>query len=442
MSDSSENTLKMQKINFIIVVLIIGASAFGLGKYVYDNSNSSSFQLFEPRIDLPVDEFKSKEVWMDRLESQVNFLTQKQKYYEETLLEYKEKEKLDEQEKNELKRHLAHLKAEIKESSDRLTQFEGDKQLSGFHDSQIALLSPEELILKKKQSFDEEENLNFSYSNRTLKPQNSKDPFASVSHHSFINEPDDFQNNPNEMIALRPPLCEYTMQNEEKNELFSVDKRTPANVSVKAILISSVDAVCRLDAQSDPIPVKLRLLDDARLPGGIIVKLKGCLIGASAYGDISSERVYMRLENLTKVNLNGQAIETEVAGYVSGEDGRFGMRGVVVDRSAKILKPALGSGILSGIAQTLQSTCARPPKESINTYTVGTDFAQNTASGTSDAFSMLASYYIKRAEQVQPVLQIDAGRVVDVTFTHGFSMGDIHAKANLKRIRENYRGRR
>ncbi len=433
-NNPSQNTLKKQKLNFILAIAVAGVSALGLGKYFWDNYQSPSYQMFEPKVDLPVDEFKAKEVWMDRLESQVNFLTQKQNYYEETLLEYKERERTNEQEKVELKRHLAQLKKEMEESAERLTQVESEKSLNS---SQVAFLSPEETFARPI-SFDEEEDLSLSPSHRQQPLPTSNDPFVS-SRYSSSRIPEELPEQPVEMIPLRPPLCEYTMPQEEKNELFSVEKRTPANVSVRAILISSVDAVCRLDAQSDPIPVKLRLLDDAHLPGSIIVKLKGCLVGASAYGDISSERVYMRLENLTKVNSSGQAIETEVTGYVSGEDGRFGMRGVVVDRSAKILKPALGSGILSGIAQTLQSACTRPPKENINAYTIGSDFAQNSASGASDAFSMLASYYIRRAEQVQPVLQIDAGRIVDITFTQGFSMGDIHAKANLKKVREKNR---
>jgi conjugal transfer pilus assembly protein TraB len=426
MSNSSEQVLKKQKLRFMFAVSLVGFFLFGLGKYVFENYHSPSYQLFEPKVDLPVDEFKSKEVWMDRLEAQVQFLTQKQNYYEETLLEYKKMEKSNEQEKAELKRHLAQLKKELSDVKEKEALVENEKQLIS---SPVAFLSPEELP-ERRLSFDDE-SLSLSPPSPQPQPLRS-DPFISPSLEasSYALE---------EAIPLRPPLCEYTPPKEEKNELFSVEKRTPANVSVKAILISSVDAVCRLDAQSDPIPVKLRLLDDAHLPGGVTVKLKGCLLGASAYGDISSERVYMRLENLTKVNPNGQAIETEVTGYVSGEDGRFGMRGNVVDRSAKILKPALGSGILSGIAQTLQSAYTRPSRETINAYTVGSDLAQNAAAGTSDAFSMLASYYIRRAEQVQPVLQIEAGRIVDVTFTQGFSMGDIHAKVHLKKVRERNR---
>jgi conjugal transfer pilus assembly protein TraB len=429
MTEQSTDTLKKQKLNLIIAACIAGLVIFFLGKYIFDNYHSSYDNLFQPKTDLPIDEFKSKEVWMDRLESQLNFITQKQSYYEETLLEYKKKEQVNEIEKIELKRHLSQLKKELEESSERITQAESARNQS----IQNHQISSEDTSQKSS------ENTQISFNDSLSPPNRShiRDPFATAaSNSSRFGEELRMQE---EIVQLKSPLCEYSMPQEDKNELFPVEKRTPANISVKAILISSVDAVCRLDAQSDPIPVKLRLLDDGHLPGGITVKLKNALIGASAYGDISSERVYMRLENLTKVNPDGQAIETEVTGYVSGEDGKYGMRGVVVDRSAKILKPALGSGILSGIAQTMQAACTRPSRETVNAYTIGNDLAANSAAGTADAFSMLASYYIRRAEQVQPVLQVDAGRIVDVTFMQGFSMGDINAKATLKRIREKSR---
>lgn len=426
MTNESDQVLKKQKMTLVIGVIVIGTVIFALGKYITSNYQPAHSDFFKPNIDLPIDEFKSKEVWMDRLESQLNFLTQKQEYYETTLLEYKNKDLANEREKAELKKHLAQLKKEIQHSDEKILQFQLETQES------INQVSNSRLAAEEIDFTQEDQQLAFSSQSNLIQPFSTPPSLGSGAN-------DHFQSYNVEPPLLRPPLTEYTMPCEDKNELFSIQKRIPANVSVKAVLISSLDAVCRLDAQSDPIPVKLRILDDGHLPNGITVKLKGCLIGASAYGDISSERVYIRLENLTKINAEHQAIETLVTGYVSGEDGRFGMRGIVIDRSAKILKPALGSGLLAGISQTLQSAYTHPPRESISAYTIGADFAQNSAAGAGDAFNMLASYYIRRAEQVQPVLQINAGRVVDVTFTHGFSMGDIHAKDHLKKIREQSR---
>lgn len=416
MNNSSQTLLKKQKRNFLLVACLAGLLLLGIGRYVFNNYRSPHYEFFEPHLDLPVDEFKSKEVWMDRLESQLSFLSQKQDYYEKTLLEYKERDLSNEKEKAELKKRLSELKQEMEHSAEQLSKVQ-TLQMRVNELESIQLLAPVQNDFNEQAAFN---SSSFSYADN---------PFKSAPVEKSETE---------ETILLKPPLCAYSMS-QDKKELISVEKRTPANVTVRAILLSSVDAVCRLDAQSDPVPVKLRLLDDGHLPNGVKVKLKGSLIGASAYGDISNERVYMRLENLTKVNVKGEAIESEVTGYISGEDGRFGMRGIVVDRSTKILKNAVGSGILSGLGQTLQAACTKPPKESFNTYSISSDLAQNSANGASDAFSLLASYYIRRAEQVQPVLQVNAGRVVDVTFTQGFSLGDIHTKERLQTIRERSR---
>ena len=64
---------------------------------------------------------------------------------------------------------------------------------------------------------------------------------------------------------------------------------------------------------------------------------------------------------------------------------------------------------------------------------------QSCANGASNAFDMLADYYIKRAEQVMPVIQVTAGRIVDITFTHQTELGDLYTKEKVKEIRENSR---
>ncbi|MCE3230852.1 MAG: traB [Alphaproteobacteria bacterium] len=44
--------------------------------------------------------------------------------------------------------------------------------------------------------------------------------------------------------------------------------------------------------------------------------------------------------------------------------------------------------------------------------------------GINNALDKYADFYIKRAEQLQPVIQVAAGRQVDIVFTEGISMGE------------------
>ena len=49
---------------------------------------------------------------------------------------------------------------------------------------------------------------------------------------------------------------------------------------------------------------------------------------------------------------------------------------------------------------------------------------QSTGQGLSGALEKYADFYIKRAEQMQPVIEVEAGRIVDVVFTNSFDFSD------------------
>lgn len=425
MIDKAKQILKSQKKHFLIFAGIVIVIVLAITHFVFtDIGPSLSTQTSSLKVDLPVDNISPQNIWMNRqddvisrIDSENKLLDQKMKYLEEIILTNKKKTEESEQEKMELRKIITHLKEDLKSVMEK-----SEKQ---------ALPSQEIVLTPVQESQPPEKTINGNLFS-SPKPLNS--PPSSTYFSSPV--PQTF----NEEKPLKLPIKEHVMWESDK-QFVSVEEVIPAAVSVKALLVSSVDAVCGVYANSDPVPVKLRLLDDAHLPNGITIKLKGCLLIASAYGNISNERVYMRLERLTQVNKIGEAVETEVVGYVSGEDGKFGLQGVVVDRSVKIVKNAAASGFLAGVGQTLQAAVSRHPVDSFNTYSVGTDIAQQGAArGASSAFDMLAEYYIRRAEQVQPVLQVNAGRIVDITFTHGFKRGDLNTQEKLKKIRIQSRG--
>ena len=57
------------------------------------------------------------------------------------------------------------------------------------------------------------------------------------------------------------------------------------------------------------------------------------------------------------------------------------------------------------------------------------------ANGASNALEKYADFFIKRAEQLQPVLQVAAGREVDIIFTQGTKFGETGARKSLAKIR-------
>ena len=416
MMDKSQKVLKRQRKHFIIVGVIICAFVLGFIHFVLQDLSPQKASKAHLKIDLPVDNINPQGIWMNKqdekisqMESENKLLEQKVKYLEEVI---QKRKKIDEENLQSKKREQEVWKEEFKIRKEEMLK-EVDRRLK----------EDREWLLKDKPKLSFEERI--EPASQSL--QSSSDYFS----------PPKIETEP---AIIRLPIREHILI-EEPRKFMPVEEVVPAAVSVKALLVSSVDAVCGVYANSDPVPVKLRLLDDAHLPNGVKINLKGSLLIASAYGNISNERVYMRLERLTQVNSKGEAIETDVVGYVSGEDGKFGVQGIVIDRSVKIVKNAAASGFLGGVGQVLQSAVSRHPVDSFNTYSVGTDIAQKgAANGASSAFDMLAEYYIRRAEQVQPVLQVNAGRIVDITFTHGFAKGDLNTKEKLKVIRCTSRG--
>jgi len=228
-------------------------------------------------------------------------------------------------------------------------------------------------------------------------------------------------------------------------ERSTIENTIPAGAFAKAVLLGGVDASTSVQSQSDPRPVLLRVVDHGNLPRRFQSDLKACHILASSYGDLSSERVYMRLEKLTCTErLTGEISETQVAGYVVGEDGRAGIRGVVADRAGPVLRDSMVGGFLSGVGQffSLQqqkTDFPASPFAQAPAFAPGQMLTAGAASGVSKALDKYADFYIKRLEQLQPVLQVAAGRQVDIVFTEGTQFGDTSVRQTITKIRNQSR---
>eukprot|EP01037_Dinobryon_pediforme_P013635 gene13635-13750_t len=61
------------------------------------------------------------------------------------------------------------------------------------------------------------------------------------------------------------------------------------------------------------------------------------------------------------------------------------------------------------------------------------------AKGTSNALEKYADFYIKRAEQLQPVIQVAAGRPVDIVFSQGLAFGDSAIRQTIGKINDQKR---
>ena len=207
----------------------------------------------------------------------------------------------------------------------------------------------------------------------------------------------------------------------------------PSGAFTRALLLGGLDAPTGGQAQRNPQPVLMRLMDNAVLPNQFRSRIKECFVVGAGYGDVSSERAYIRTESLSCITRDGTAIDVPIKGYVAGEDGKAGMRGRLVSKQGQILANALLAGVASGIGQAFtqsSTTTSISPLGTTNTIDSGKQLEAGLGTGVGKALDRLAQYYITLAEKVFPVIEIDAGRTVDVVLTQGIALqGPLDAAA-------------
>jgi conjugal transfer pilus assembly protein TraB len=223
-------------------------------------------------------------------------------------------------------------------------------------------------------------------------------------------------------VTLAAPAKADGSKDAEKKPKDTLDTFLPVSFT-RGQLLGGLDAPTGGQSQSNPHPVLIRLSDNSILPNRFRGEYRECFVVAAGYGDISSERAYLRTESLSCVRNNGEPLEVKIQGSVYGEDGKVGMRGRLVTKQGQILANALFAGVLSGIGQgisqanTTYSTSALGSVASTNSQADA--LRAGSASGVGKAMDRLAQYYIKLAEQTFPVIEVDGGREVDVVITKG-----------------------
>lgn len=208
----------------------------------------------------------------------------------------------------------------------------------------------------------------------------------------------------------------------------------PAGAFAKAVMLSGLDAPTGGLAKTNPQPVLLRLLDHGTLPNRFPSRVRECFVTAAGFGDLASERAYLRLEKLSCVLRDGTALEVALKGFVAGEDGKAGLRGRVVSKQGQLIARALVAGVASGIgngvAQSFTSLSSSA-LGNVQNIDPGNIAQFGVANGFSSALDRIAQWYLERANEVYPVLEVDAGRVVEVVLNEGLELGvDLLKNAN------------
>ena len=128
----------------------------------------------------------------------------------------------------------------------------------------------------------------------------------------------------------------------------------PPNSYAPARVIVGVDASAGVQSQTDPLPVVLRITGPARsvVNNGRVLttKLEGCVVNGAARGDLSAEKIYVKLAKMTCDQPGGRVAVSEVKGFISF-GGKTGVRGRVVTREGGLIGQAFLAGIAGGFGR-------------------------------------------------------------------------------------------
>ncbi|WP_430732439.1 TrbI/VirB10 family protein [Vibrio vulnificus] len=256
-----------------------------------------------------------------------------------------------------------------------------------------------------------------------------KAPLPSDSHSKPTGKESDRSGKPTAQPGIR--IVNYTEYNEAEEKASEEQEEKdnsiylPAGSILTGVTITGMDAPTAKGARKDPFPATIRLKKEAILPNRFRADVRECFLIVSGYGDLSSERAYLRSEVISCVREDGGVIESRLDGYAVGEDGKAGVRGRLVSKQGAMIAKSLTAGFMGGFAQALDTN----PVPVINTNPTDTPlyqqvFNENTlqsgvSKGASSALEKIAQFYLDMAEGMFPVIEVDAARQIDVIITKG-----------------------
>jgi len=197
----------------------------------------------------------------------------------------------------------------------------------------------------------------------------------------------------------------------------------PSGSLLTGVIITGLDAPTGKNAMKDPIPTLIRIKHDAILPNEYRSDVKECFLLAAGHGDLASERAYLRAESISCIRNDKKVIDIKVEMFAVGPDGKAGVRGRLVSKQGQLIAKASLAGVAQGFATAFTGT-----RYQLNSSNPDYSMALQggAVSGVGSAFDRIAKYYLDLADQIFPVIEIDAGQKISFVMVKGASMGTLH----------------
>ena len=251
------------------------------------------------------------------------------------------------------------------------------------------------------------------------------------------------------MADVEPVAKDTSIEYENRFNQKKAKKKEPSlhlmTGMVKATLITGVSAPTFSSGVTEPKPVLLSVDSDMVIANNDYESIKDCFLIGKATGNMNSERAEILISRIScSVTKGGKKYRIEEAtptmGWVIGEDGKYGVKGRLVDSAGKVVMNQLTIGFLQGVASAFSYANTNPyygigttngtSTNGVNANTLSTGVNNGLSTGAGNALSSLADYYKKMLDGIYPVIDVRAGRRVTVLFK-GFQ--DVK-EAEYKRI--------
>lgn len=202
----------------------------------------------------------------------------------------------------------------------------------------------------------------------------------------------------------------------------------PAGSILTGVLLNGMDAPTGVNAQKHPFPSTLRIQHEAILPNRHRADIRECFLILAGYGDLSSERAYLRAETLSCITDDGGVIEESIDAYAVGEDGKAGIRGRLVSKQGQLIARSMVAGFMNAASKAFDVNpvpvvSTNPGDSAQYQYNFGSGALQGAAvKGAGEALDRVAKFYVEMAENIFPVIEIDAGRQVELIIKKGVKL--------------------
>lgn len=222
-----------------------------------------------------------------------------------------------------------------------------------------------------------------------------------------------------------------TMNIEETNSTITLPKMTMMAGVQRATLVAGADVPTLQKGTDLTRVVWLSTTGDMLIANGHTANIKECIIQANATGNFATSSADIRLAKISCSALDNDGkyykLVSNVKGWVNGETGKQGLKGRLVTKEGELIEKAIPLAILEGAIKALEnstkntSTIYSYPGATSTTTTdnIKDSFTEGTTKTASTTLDKFSDYYLMILEQLNPTIELKAGREVSIWFEGG-----------------------